>query len=274
MSVNTNELMDIALELSGLEKIPWDSGIIVEGDHIENVLVGLDMETPELILAKDLGYDCVVGHHPNAGDQVANFSKVMDRQIEIMVKFGVPINKAQKALRKKQALVAESSHSQNHDRAASAAMLIGMPYMNIHIPGDIVGENLVQDFLDSRFESGTNARLKDVIKALGEIPEYSGRENALSIRVGSGDDYCGRIAVLFAGGTNGGADVFKAYFDAGVGTIICMHIPDDVKKAVQEQNIGNVIVAQHIYSDSIGMNKIIEKWVQKRIKVTKISGIL
>ncbi len=77
-----------------------------------------------------------------------------------------------------------------------------------------------------------------------------------------------------AGGTNGGADVLKAYFEAGVGTIVCMHVPEDVKKAVQEQNIGNVIVAGHMASDSIGLNVIIEAWKKEGLDVTKMSGIL
>jgi hypothetical protein len=80
--------------------------------------------------------------------------------------------------------------------------------------------------------------------------------------------------VLFAGGTNGGADVFKAYFDAGVGTIVCMHVPEDVKKAVEEQSIGNIIVAGHMASDSIGINAIIDVWEKAGVEVIKMSGIL
>ncbi len=61
----------------------------------------------------------------------------------------------------------------------------------------------------------------------------------------------------------------KAYFQAGVGTIVCMHVPENVKKAVESQGIGNIIVAGHMASDSIGLNKIIELWEKDGVEVIK-----
>ena len=77
-----------------------------------------------------------------------------------------------------------------------------------------------------------------------------------------------------AGGTNGGVDVYKSYFEAGVGTIIAMHVPEDVKKAVQEQNIGNIIIAPHMPSDSIGLLEIVKAWREQGVEVTCMSGIV
>lgn len=272
--MNTKQLMDIALELAGLDEIPFDSGIQLEGENLSKVLIGVDMETPELLLAKELGYDCVISHHPKAEGSTVNFSKVMDVQVDKMVSYGVPINKAQKMLRKKQASVELGGHVSNYDRHASAAKLLDMPYMNIHLPADIITEAIVQKHLDSAFEENPKKTLGDVINALNEMPIYKEALAGPVIRVGSKDDYAGNIAVLMAGGTNGGADVFKTYFEAGVGTIVCMHVPEDVKKAVQEQNIGNVIVAGHMASDSIGLNVIIDAWKKEGLEVTKMSGIL
>jgi hypothetical protein len=268
------KLMDMALEMAGLDSVPSDSGIIVDGDGIRKILVGIDMESSEMKIARDLGFDGVVGHHPKGGDALVNFSNVMDRQIDIMVRNGVPINKAQKALRKKKALVEASTHSENFDRIPSMAKLLDMPYMNIHMPADIIGENTLQSEVDMMFSGKPRVTLGEVADEIGKLGYYSGHVGSVRIRVGSRDDYAGRVIVLFAGGTNGGADVFRAYFDAGVGTIVCMHLPDDVKKSVEEQNIGNVIVANHMMSDSIGLNKIIEMWVKEGIEVTRISGIV
>jgi putative NIF3 family GTP cyclohydrolase 1 type 2 len=272
--MNTKQMMDIAIELAGLNEVPHDSGINLVGDNIKKVLIGIDMETPELLLGKELGYDCVVSHHPKAEGSVVNFSKVMDVQIDKMVEFGVPINKAQKVLRKKQNTVELGGHVSNYDRHASSARLLGMPYMNIHLPADIITEEIVQKHLDKKLNDNPKRTLGDVVDALNEMDVY---KNALSnpvIRVGGKNDYAGKIAVLMAGGTNGGTDVMKAYFEAGVGTIVCMHVPEDVKKAVAEQNIGNVIVAGHMASDSIGLNVIIEAWEKEGLEVTKMSGIL
>lgn len=272
--MNTQKLMDIALELAGLNKMPEDTCIHVEGDNLKKVLIGIDMEASELLLARELEYDCVVSHHPKGESARVNFYKVMDVQVDKMVSFGVPINKAQKVLRKKQNTVELAGHVSNYDHNASAAKLLNMPYLNIHMPADIIGQRIVQEHLDEKFENNDKKTLQDVIDALNEMDIY---KNALSnpvIRVGGPKDYAGKIAVLYAGGTNGGSDVLKAYFEAGVGTIVCMHVPEDVKKAVQEQNIGNVIVAGHMASDSIGLNVIIEAWEKEGIEVTKMSGIL
>ena len=96
--MNTQNLMNTALKLANLDAMPYDTNIIVEGENIKKVLIGIDMETPELLLAQQLGFDCVVSHHPKADSCVVDFAKVMDVQIARMVKSGVPIKKAQKAL--------------------------------------------------------------------------------------------------------------------------------------------------------------------------------
>lgn len=272
--MNTKQMMEIALELAGLKDVPFDSGIQLEGENLNKVLIGIDMETPELLLAKELGYDCVVSHHPKAESAIVNFYKVMDVQIDKMVSFGVPINKAQKALRKKQNTIELGGHVSNYDRHASSAKLLGIPYMNIHMPADIITEEIVQKHLDKKLSDQPKATVQDVIDALNEMDIYKDAIAGPVARVGGPTDYAGKVAVLMAGGTNGGTDVYKAFFEAGVGTIVCMHVPEDVKKAVAEQNIGNVIVAGHMASDSIGLNVIIDAWKKEGLEVTKMSGIL
>lgn len=272
--ITTKDIMDLALKLAGINEVPCDSGIIVEGENIKKILFGIDMDTPELLLAKELGYDLVISHHPHTGEPDINFHNVLNRQIDKMVEFGVPINKAQKALREKIQNLERASHPRNFDRIQSFAKLMNMPYMNIHMPCDIITENFVQNHINSKLSDKPKATLNDVINTLLEIPEYQKSPIKPVIRVGSPDDYAGKIAVLMAGGTNGGEKVFKSYFEAGVGTIICMHVPDDVRKAVIEQNIGNVIVAGHMPSDSIGINILIDEMIKLGLEVTAMSGVI
>eukprot|EP01029_Cantina_marsupialis_P010914 TRINITY_DN246056_c0_g2_i1.p1 TRINITY_DN246056_c0_g2~~TRINITY_DN246056_c0_g2_i1.p1 ORF type:complete len:288 (-),score=29.67 TRINITY_DN246056_c0_g2_i1:308-1135(-) len=274
MIMKTNDLMNIALDLAKLDEIPYDSGIIVEGEDIKKVLIGIDMETPELLLAKELGYDCVVSHHPKADSCVVDFAKVMDVQIDRMVKAGVPINKAQKALRGRQASIDLGRHASNYDKVSSAARLMNLPYLNIHIPADFITEKIVQTRLDKAFESKPKTTLKDIIEELNAWEYYQGKVAKPVIRVGSNEDYAGKIEVLMAGGTNGGVDVYKSYFEAGVGTIVAMHVPEDVQKAVIEQNIGNIIIAPHMPSDSIGLLEIVKAWRKAGFEVTCMSGIV
>jgi len=272
--VTTRELMDKALALAGLDKEPADTGIYLEGKDIKKVLIGVDMETPEILLGKELGVDVVISHHPTAGDQIIKFHEVMEVQIDKMVEFGIPINHAQKMIRKRMKQVELGSHVRNYDRSRSAAKLLDMPYMNIHIPADFITERYIQGHLNEIVKDRPKAKLKDVLEGLNLIEEYQNTEGKPVIRVGGPEDYAGKIAVLMAGGTNGGEDVFKAYFQAGVGTIVCMHVPENVKKAVESQGMGNIIVAGHMASDSIGLNKIIELWEKDGVDVTKMSGIV
>ena len=272
--MNTKNLMNTALKLAKLDSMPYDTNIIVEGENIKKVLIGIDMETPELLLAQQMGFDCVVSHHPKADSCIVDFSKVMDVQIDRMVKSGVPINKAQKALKKKQQSVDLGSHASNYDSVSSAARLMKMPYLNIHIPADFITEEIVQSKLDKTFKTKPKTKLQDIIEELNSWDYYVGKVAQPIIRVGSPSDYAGKIEVLMAGGTNGGVDVYKSYFEAGVGTIIAMHVPEDVKKAVAEQNIGNIIIAPHMPSDSIGLLEIVKAWRKEGLEVTCMSGIV
>ena len=274
INMNTTNLMNTALKLAHLDSMPYDTNIIVEGENIKKVLIGIDMETPELLLAKQLGFDCVVSHHPKADSCVVDFAKVMDVQIERMVKSGVPINKAQKALKKMQASIDLGRHASNYDRVSSAARLMKMPYLNIHIPADFITEEIVQSRLDIAFNTKPKTKLQDIIEELNSWEYYIGKVAQPVIRVGAPNDYAGKIEVLMAGGTNGGVDVYKSYFEAGVGTIIAMHVPEDVKRAVAEQNIGNIIIAPHMPSDSIGLLEIVKVWREQGFEVTCMSGIV
>lgn len=272
--MTTEKLMTIALELAKLEEKPYDTDVIVQGENIKKVLIGIDMETPELLLAQQMGYDCVVSHHPKADSCVVDFAKVMDVQIQRMVKSGVPINKAQKALRKQKASIDLGRHASNYDRVSSAARLMKMPYLNIHIPADFITEEIVQTKLNKAFDDKPNTKLLDIINELNSWNYYKGKVAQPIIRVGSNDSYAGKIEVLMAGGTNGGVDVYKSYFEAGVGTIIAMHVPENVQKAVIEQNIGNIIIAPHMPSDSIGLLEIANAWRKEGLEVTCMSGIV
>lgn len=271
--MNTQQLMDIALKTAGLQDLPPDSGVFVEGENIKKVAFGVDVESAEVLLAKDLGVDCVITHHPE-GQALVDLHKVMDNQIDRMVEAGVPINKAQKVLSERKEQVDRNLHVSNYNRAITAARLLNLPFIGIHSPADICAQNKVQSLLDKELADKPKAKLKDVVEALKLIPEYTKTAAGPKIRVGSEESYAGKVFVTFAGGTGGGAKVMKTYFEAGIGTIVCMHVPDDVIKAVKEQNIGNIVVAGHMASDSVGINEIISAFESEGIEVLRFSGVI
>ncbi|MCL1787771.1 MAG: hypothetical protein FWG38_07265 [Defluviitaleaceae bacterium] len=270
--MNTQQLMDSALALANLKEMPGDCDVVVPGDNIKKVLMGVDMDTAELLLARDLGYDCVVSHHPKNTNP--DMLKVMDTHILRLEKLGVPRNRSQKALAARTDELSYGQHVSNSRRSESAAKLMNMPYLSLHTPADIIGEAMVQKLMDDKFADKPDTKLGDIVDALQELPEYKNSARKPVIRIGGKDSYAGKIYVLMAGLTGPGKEVLKQYFEGGVGTLILMHIPEGDVKALKEHGYGNVIVAGHMSSDSLGMNKIAEKWRSQGVEVTMMSGVV
>lgn len=269
----TEEILARAVKKAGLKETPADSGVLVPGQGIKKIAFGIDVEVGEVLLARELGVDCIITHHPE-GLHMVNLFQVMENQIDRMVEAGVPINKAQKILAERKEQVERSLHISNYDRAVTAAQLLGIPFVGIHSPADFLAQKVVQKHLDYKVISNTKASVKEVIEALTELPEYQKTPAGPKVRVGDEKSYAGKVFVTFAGGTGGGAKVFKAYFEAGIGTLVVMHVPDDVVKEVREQNIGNVIVAGHMASDSIGINQLIRDFQEAGLEVIRFSGVI
>jgi len=93
------KLSDKEKERFDLEKLrnPYADTRILNGDpnkEVRRVLVGIDIDTSEILLAKELGrngkeIDLVISHHP-AGYAYANFYEVMHLQEDLLAKIGVP----------------------------------------------------------------------------------------------------------------------------------------------------------------------------------------
>ena len=270
--MTTQELMDIALKAAGCDHMPPDSGIIVPGEGIKKVLFGVDMDTAELLLARQLGFDCVVSHHPrNTNDNMLDLMKTHIFRLE---KLGVPRNKSQKLLEERVTELGYNRHVSNSRRSESAAKLMGMPYMCIHTPADIISEGIVQELLDRKFNGKPDTTLGEVAVALEEIREYKTSVRKPVIRVGNKESYAGKIYVLMSGLTGPGPKILQEYFEAGVGTLVLMHIPEKDAKTIKEQSVGNVLVAGHMSSDSLGINKIAEFWAEKGVSTTMMSGVV
>lgn len=68
--------------------------------EIKKVLVGIDIDGEEILLAKELGdIDLIISHHPR-GIALAGLDDVMQLQIDVLNLYGVPINIAEKLLKK------------------------------------------------------------------------------------------------------------------------------------------------------------------------------
>jgi len=266
--MNTEEIMELALRLAGLKKIPEDSAIYVSGDNIRKVLFGIDAGVPELLLAKQQGYDAVIAHHPQGGTAITRFHQVFKRHIQQMVAVGIPIEEARKAVEKRLKELEVEAHTRNYGHAVDVARLLKMPYMNIHTPLDEVGRRIMSEKVDSRIREDSTVR--DVVSALEELPEFKNAVTQIKIRLGKAENPAGKVVVSHGAGTNGGYEIATTYFKYGIGTVVYIHIrPGDLEK-LKAENRGNLIITGHIASDSVGINPLIQELEKRNVSVKRI----
>ena len=128
-AMRLTEVMALADQLAGRERTPEDSQVYLDGD-VRRVLFGIDVDVDELLLARELGLDGVIAHHPIGSRASMNFPRMIDRHEEQMVAEGIPRPRAHQAMRERKAPVERAGHSKNYDRVIDAARLLGMPMMS------------------------------------------------------------------------------------------------------------------------------------------------
>jgi len=242
--------------------------------EIKKVLVGIDIEGPELLLAKQLGdIDLVIAHHPE-GVALADLSDVMKLQAAVLAKYGVPINIAESVIKPRISEVTRGLSPINHNRAVDMAKILNLDFMCIHTPADNLGANFMINLLqekDSEIET-----VGDILELLKTIPEYKlalKQKSGPMLFAGDPENSCGRIVVTeFTGGTSGSKDIYEKMAQYGIGTIIGMHMSEEHRKEAEKYHI-NVVIAGHMASDSLGMNLFLDEIEKQGIEVVATSGL-
>ncbi|MDD3024356.1 MAG: NGG1p interacting factor NIF3, partial [Syntrophomonadaceae bacterium] len=188
-------------------------------EEIDSILCGIDIETPEILLAdrlreKGKKIDLILAHHPE-GIAQAGLHGVMQVQADMLEKAGVPINIAEGIMASRISEVQRGLMPLNHQRAVDAARLLDFPFMCVHSPAD----NMVNDFLELLLEQNKITTVKDIIDILHEEPEYSkARQLKAGPRILAGDKKrkAGKIFVKMTGGTSGSDKAYEKLAQAGV----------------------------------------------------------
>jgi len=245
---------------------------IAEDKEIKKVLSGIDTDTAELLLAKQLGVDLVISHHP-VGKGLSCLGDVMEMQADIYNQYGVPINVAEALNNPKIGEVARSVAASNHQKSVDSSKLIGINFINIHTPAD----NLVANFLKNLVESKELDTVEELINLLKEIPEYKEaikNGSGPKVVVGNTNNRCGKIAITeITGGTEASSKLMESLSTAGIGTVVAMHASEDHRKKAEAAHI-NIVIAGHISSDSLGMNLFLDELEKKGIEVIPFSGLI
>jgi hypothetical protein len=253
---------------------------IAQNKEIKKILVGIDIGPAEILLAKEINnssngedlIDLVISHHP-LGKGLAYLSEVMELQCDVLNNYGVPINIAENLMKERISEVARGVNSANHQRTVDAAKILEINLVCLHTPCD----NLAAQFLKSKIEEKNLERVEDLIMLLKEIPEYKIAEKLGSgpkIFVGAPERRCGKIAVTeITGGTEGSPKLYEKMAQAGIGTIVGMHISEEGKKEAEAANL-NVVIAGHISSDSLGVNLFLDEIESQGIEIVPCSGFI
>jgi putative NIF3 family GTP cyclohydrolase 1 type 2 len=244
---------------------------ISQDKEIKKILVGIDIDPAELLIAKQLGnIDLVIGHHP-LGKALAHLADVMDLQCDVLNFYGVPINIAEGLMKERISEVARGVNASNHQRTPDAAKLLGINLMNVHTPAD----NLAAKFLKITIDEKDPHTLSELIDLLKETPEYKQAQKigvGPKIFVGSPENRCGRIALSeITGGTEGNPKLYEKMAQAGIGTTVGMHISEEHKKEAESAHL-NVVIAGHMSSDSLGMNIFLDELEKQGIEIIPCSG--
>jgi hypothetical protein len=258
---------------------PFADTRIYVGDpetEVTTLLGGIDMNTGEIVLAdrlreKGVPIDAVYTHHPE-GWGLTKLDDVMEVQADIWAQFGVPIQAGEKFISERMDEIKRRLMPLNYDQAIDAARLLEIPFFSAHTPTD----NLVVDHLTRYFAERAPKLLEDVEKALLEIPEYR-----IAAQKGAGpylgksspSARAGKIWVDMTGGTEGPKKVMEKLADAGVGTIVGMHMGQEMRDEADKHSM-HVLIAGHMSSDSLGINLLLDELERKGVTTIATSGLI
>lgn len=261
---------------------PYPDSRFLYGDKnkvVKRVLVGVDIDTDEVLLAKELErmgkkIDLIIAHHPE-GKALADLHGVMDIQTSVLARAGMPENIAEGIVREQLEDVSRRLAPVNHYKAVMSAELLGIPMMNIHTPAD----NCVWNFVDKLIAQKKPQKVGEIVDALKEIPEYKkavGLGAGPVLFSGSEKNRCGKVVVSgMTGGTSGkGSEkIYERMSHYGIGTEIAMHVGAEDRIEAIKHYI-NIVIAGHIASDSLGLNIIMDELEKKGVEIVPCSGYI
>ncbi len=275
------QLPDHLKELADPEALrnPFSDTRVYVGDpeaEVQLLLGGIDMNIGEVLLAdrlreKGTPVDAIYTHHPE-GPGLTRLDRVMEMQADIWAGLGVPIQAGERLIFDRMEEVRRGLMPVNYDQAIDAARLLGLPFFSAHTPTD----NIVVEYLTGYLAGRAPKTIGDLCKALLELPEYrwAARRGAGPYAGGSNSSArTGDIWVDMTGGTGGPKQAIQKLADAGVGTIVGMHMSKDSREEAEKHGM-HVVIAGHMASDSLGINLFLDELERRGVRTLATSGLI
>jgi len=263
--LDTNEILEISLDMVQWNSIPADTAVHVHGKKIKKIMLMIDVTTADLMLAKNLGCDAVVTHHP-IGVTAINFYKVIDRHIDYMKENGIPENIAKKSVLDLKKRIELRNHTQIYSSVIDSAKILNMPLVNIHQPCDEYARRVISQ----KIQDENPNLVSDLVTTLEDIPEFKNAATKIQVSYGQHNSNVGKWVAVIAAGTNGGFQIAKNYFENGISTVLYFHIDyNDLVKLSESKIQGNLIILGHLAGDSIGLNALASNLENEGIQVVR-----
>ena len=285
--LSTEEIMEIALELAGFSEIPQDSGIHVPGKNIKRIILTMDVNVGVLHMAKQMGFDAVVGHHPCG--VLPKRGEVYRRHIDLLEKHGIPREKAMGALGESIESTVRRTENQRFRMMffespnqtvleVDAAKILDLPFMNVHNPLDETGRRILQAKIDEVASHNPSLKVQDVLTLIEELPEarYAKAQYGISpgIFLGEPDSMASRVVFVHGAMTAPSAEIINFYWENGLKTIVVLHATFETLETLRKEDRGNLICTGHFVGDSIGITPFINKLRERGLEVVCMGGII
>ena len=263
--LDTNEILEMSLDMVQWNSVPADTAVHVHGKNIKKIMLMIDVTTADLMLAKNLGCDAVVTHHP-IGVTAINFYKVIDRHIDYMKDNGIPENIAKKSVLDLKKRIELRNHTQIYSSVIDSAKILNMPLVNIHQPCDEYARRVISQ----KIQDENPNLVSDLVTTLEAIPEFKNAATKIQVSYGQPNSNVDKWVAVIAAGTNGGFQIAKNYFDNGISTVLYFHIDyNDLVKLIESNIQGNLIILGHLAGDSIGLNALANNLENEGIQVVR-----
>lgn len=258
---------------------PYSDSRILFGEpkkQIKKILAGIDAEAAEVLLLdrlneKGAGIDLLISHHPS-GHALAALHEVLDIQIDMFADAGVPENVAHALFNLKKGAVKRRFSPLNHSQTVDAARLLDVPLLALHTAWDNIGNDFMKKYVAKKTYHNVG-QLLDHILEVPEFQEAARGKAAPSIVAGSPKSRIGKVIIGFTGGANPSKELYIELAKAGVGTIVEMHVPEEVITELKKLHI-NIIDAGHVAADSIGANLFLDELEKRGVTVVPCSGLI
>lgn len=190
------------------------------------MLITVDVSAAELMLARSLGCDAVIAHHP-IGISAVSFSNVFSRNVDFMVQMGVPKREAGLAVQELKKKFDLRAHANIYNDVVDSAKMLNMPLVNRHQPCD---EYMRTEILN-KLNSGRTRYVSDMIRSVEEIPEFRNASTKIQLVHCNVRNEIGPWILILAARTNGRYPIAKLYYEYGISNVIYLHIDHhDAKK--------------------------------------------